>query len=326
MEHYGNLEFATKKELFKFLTENRDKLIAQKKAVKKEADCPVVVKPILVFDPKKTATKADGKMDPVNMDSLKVVCVINTTNFLDSHNDLHLPGIWNKSLQDNKMIMHLQEHDMEFDKIIADGDNLKAYTKRFKWSELGYSYPGETEALIFDSEILRKRNEYMLLQYANGWVRSHSVGMYYVKMDFAINDSDYPNEFEAWNKYYPQIANPEVADERGYFWYVLEAKCVEGSAVPIGSNTCTPTLDNGTNKAIVDCPDCGHEFDYSLIPEEAGMGYVLCPQCQKPVTEACNKPRKNEPLKNGTHNTLKPENQSTSKQIDYKYLLTHLKN
>ena len=83
--------------------------------------------------------------------------------------------------------MHLQEHDMEFDKIIADGDNLKAYTKRFNWSELGYSYKGTTEALIFDSEILRKRNPYMLEQYANGWVRNHSVGMYYVKMDLAIN-------------------------------------------------------------------------------------------------------------------------------------------
>jgi hypothetical protein len=249
MEHYGEIEFTTKKELFKFLSENRDKLIAQKKAVKKEVDCAVIVKPTLVFDPKLAANKAEGDIiDPVNMNSLKVVCVINTTNFLDSHLDLHLPGLWNKSLQDNKMIMHIQEHSMKFDKIIADADNLKAYTKRFKWSELGYSYSGETEALIFESEILRKRNEYMLNQYANGWVRNHSVGMYYVKTDFAINDEDFPNEFEAWNKYYPQIANKEVADERDYFWYVLEAKCIEGSSVPIGSNTATPTLNNETTK------------------------------------------------------------------------------
>lgn len=245
MIHYGNLEFATKKELFKFLVENRDKLIAQKKAVKKEADCPVIVSPIVVTDPK-VSKKAGEKID--NLNSLKVICVINTTNFLDSHNDLHLPGLWTKSLQDNKMIMHLQEHSMEFDSIIADGESLKAYTKRFKWSELGYSYKGETEALIFESDILRKRNEYMLNQYANGWVRNHSVGMYYVKMDFAINDEEWPNEYEAWNKYYPQIANPDVADERGYFWYVLEAKCVEGSAVPIGSNTATPTLETGKNE------------------------------------------------------------------------------
>jgi hypothetical protein len=286
MEHYGNMEFVNKKELFKFLVENRDKLIAQKKAVKKEVDCSVIVKPTLVFDAKIVAKKAEGQMiDPINMDSLKVVCVINTTNFLDSHNDLHLPGLWNKSLQDNKMIMHLQEHDMEFDKIIADGDSLKAYTKRFKWSELGYSYKGETEALVFESEILKKRNEYMLNQYANGWVRNHSVGMYYVKMDFAINDDDFPNELEAWNKYYPQIANQDVADERGYFWYVLEAKCIEGSAVPIGSNICTPTLETG--KEIKEIQEDQPSLDTDI--------------------------------------PLEPDN-FTLKRIDYNYLLTNLKN
>jgi hypothetical protein len=268
------MEFATKNELFTFLADNKEKLIAQKKAVKKEVDCAIIVNPVFVTDPKKKVKKAEGEsIDPVNLDSLKVVCVINTTNFLDSHNDLHLPGIWDKSLKENKMIMHLQEHEMEFDKIIADGDNLKAYTKRYKWSELGYNYEGETEALVFESEILRKRNEFMLNQYANGWVKNHSVGMYYVKMDIAINDEDMPNYYEAWKKYYSQIANKEVADERGYFWYVLEAKCSEGSAVPMGSNTATPTIDNGvksepgqpTHDNIE--PEKSTQIDYSFLIE-----------------------------------------------------------
>ena len=257
------MEFSTKKELFKFLVENKDKLIAQKKAVKKEADCPVIVAPTLVHEA--GATKA---LPVGNKDSLKVVVVINTTNFLDSHNDLHLPGIWNKSVKENKMIMHLQEHDMEFDKIIADGKHLKVYTKTFTWAELGYPFKGTTEALIFESEILKERNEYMLNQYKNGWVRNHSVGMYYVKMDFAINDEEYPNEYEAWNKYYPQIANKELADERGYFWYVLEAKCVEGSAVPIGSNTATPTLETNQPDESTDPniePEKSTQIDYNYL-------------------------------------------------------------
>ena len=238
------MEFATKKELFKFLADNKDKLIATKRAELKKKDMPILVSPTVVFDAKLKAKKEAGEpVDPSNLNSLKVICIINTTNFLDSHQDLHLPGLWNKSLQENKMIMHLQGHEMEFDKIISDGKHLKAYAKKFKWAELGYDYPGETEALVFESEILRKRNEFMLEQYANGWVKSHSVGMFYVKMDMAINDEDMPNYYEAWQKYYPQIVNPEMADERGYFWYVLEAKCVEGSAVPIGSNSATPTLD-----------------------------------------------------------------------------------
>ena len=255
------MEFTTKRDLFKFMTDNREKLIAQRKAVKKDGDCPVIVSPILV-------TNKAMKAVPVK-DSLKVVCVINTTNFLDSHNDLHLPGIWTKSLKENRMIMHLQEHNMEFDKIISDGEQLKAYTKIFTWSELGFPYNGSTEALIFESNVLKSRNEYMLNQYANGWVRNHSVGMYYVKLDMAVNDEEFPNEFDAWNKYYPHIANQDRADELGHFFYVQEAKVVEGSAVPIGSNTATPTLETreplkGTQKHIE--PDKStHKIDYKFL-------------------------------------------------------------
>lgn len=272
MIQFQNMEFATKKELFKFLADNKDKLIAQKRAELKKKDMPVLVDPIIVTDAKHRAIKEAGKpADIASISSLNVVCIINTTNFLDSHMDLHLPGLWNKSLQDNKMIMHLQEHEMDFDKIIADGDQLKAYAKKYKWSELGYDYKGETEALVFESEILKSRNPFMLNQYANKWVKNHSVGMYYVKMDMAINDEEMPNYYEAWKKYYPQIVNPEMADERGYFWYVLEAKCIEGSAVPIGSNSATPTLEpknqplNGTDNILKPSGDTSKEINYEYL-------------------------------------------------------------
>jgi hypothetical protein len=40
-----------------------------------------------------------------------VLCVINTTNWMDSHRMFHIPGIWNKSLKDNPTFkLHLQEH------------------------------------------------------------------------------------------------------------------------------------------------------------------------------------------------------------------------
>jgi len=235
-------KFSTKKELFDFLVENSNSLKAQKKAELKKADC-------FSFSPTIVRSKSDVNKanEPVNVDSidtLKVLIVINTTNLLDGHGDVHIRGIWNKSLSENKMIMHLQEHEMEFSKIIADGAELKASVKDYSWKELGVDFEGKTQALVFESTIEKKRNEFMFNQYANGWVKNHSVGMRYVKFDFAINDEDYPNEFEAWNKYYPEIANKEVADERGYFWYVLEAKVIEGSAVPLGSNFVTPTLDN----------------------------------------------------------------------------------
>ena len=281
METYdhGKKQFGTQKELFDFLFKNKKELTAQKKAVTKYADC-VTLDPVVVYEKPTEAAKGEQENDGAMFDTLRVVVIINTTNFMDCHNDVHFPGIWSKSLAENKMIMHVQEHEMEFEKIISDGKNLKAYTRTYTWKELGYNYPGVTEGLTFDSTIERKRNEFMLNQYKNGWVRNHSVGMRYVKLDMAINDEDYPNEYEAWKKYYPQIANQERADEKGYFWYVTEAKCVEGSAVPLGSNSATPTMS----------------------------------------VEEIDEPQ-NEPPSKAL--TIEPE-QST--HIDFKYLLTHLKN
>ena len=246
MEHYNDKEFKTKKELFEFIIQNKETLIAQKKSVTKQVDCSVALAPVIVKDQKIVNKEEGGNIPDVDVDSLKVVVLINTTNYFDSHRDVHIGGIWKKSLKENTMILHLQEHEMEFDKIIASGEQLKAYTKNYTWAELGYPYEGTTEGLTFESTILKKRNEFMLNQYANGWVENHSVSMRYVKFDFAINDEDYPNEYEAWKKYYPLIANKEDVDQYGYFSYVLEAKVIEGSAVPIGSNRATPTLSNGT--------------------------------------------------------------------------------
>lgn len=268
MERYGQKEFSSKKELFDFLIENKDLLVAQKKSALKTVDCGVIVSPVIVRE-KESANKAEGDIINDKLTELKAVVIINTTNLLDGHCDLHLPGIWNKSLRENKMIMHLQEHEREFEKVIADGKELKAYTKTFTWSELGYKYQGTTEALVFESTILKKRNEFMFNQYMNGWVKNHSVGMYYVKMDMAINDKDYPNEFAAWEKYYPMIANKEKADETGYFWYVLEAKVMEGSAVVLGSNFATPTISTETK----DQPEKSTEK--TIEPEQSTQKDVL---------------------------------------------------
>lgn len=235
--------FETKKELFKFLVENKDILMAQKKAEVKHADGFLYVHSVNK-DGKIKAIKANEPIDTTNINEIKVVAIINTTNLMDSHLDVHMPGIWNKSLQENKMIMHLQEHSMSFSKIIAEGNDLKASVKFFKWSELGFEFEGQTQALVFESTVKRDRNEFMFKQYANGFVKNHSVGMRYVKLLLAINDEDEAGEFEMWEKYISEVANKQTAIDRGYFWVVKEAKVIEGSAVPLGSNFATPTLEN----------------------------------------------------------------------------------
>lgn len=269
MELFDESKYNTKEELIEFLVENKDSIMAQKKAELKHADC-VSFSPVIVRD-KNSANKENEPINTENLFELKVVVIINTTNLMDGHSDVHIPGLWKKSLKENKMLMHLQEHAMKFEKIISDGDNLKAYTKKYNWSELGFSYEGQTEALVFESVIERKRNEFMFNQYANGYVKNHSVGMSYVQMVFCVNDDNYGAEFEAWEKYFPQIANQEAAEDKGYFWAIKEAKVREGSAVPLGSNWATPTLENNKLQPSKDTakkdnePSKDTQIDYEFL-------------------------------------------------------------
>jgi len=239
---FPNKEFQTKEELFKALIENKKELVSIKKSATKNADA-------VSFGYLDTYIKIDTNKEDVqgqmqNPESLNVKVVINTTNFLDSHGDVHVNGIWNKSVKDNVTFLHLQEHEREFDKVITD--SAKGYVQSMAWKKLGLPYEGKTEALIFESTIDKKRNEFMLNQYANGWVKNHSVGMRYVQIELAINtEAEYDKEYKAlWDEFYPIVANKETADERGYFWVVKEAKIIEGSAVVMGSNSATPTLEN----------------------------------------------------------------------------------
>ena len=238
VKEFPDREFESKEDLFKALKENKKQLISLKKSIEKRADSFNYVS---VNSEVKQINKEDNQVI-TNPDKLLVKIVINTTNFLDSHNDLHVNGIWNKSVSDNKAFLHLQEHEREFDKVISD--DALGTIQSLTWKSLGYPYNGKTEALVFESTIEKKRNEFMYNQYANGWVKNHSVGMRYVKIDLAINsESEFDkSEKELWDKYYPVVANKEVADERGYFWVVSEAKIIEGSAVVMGSNSATPTI------------------------------------------------------------------------------------
>ncbi len=235
-------EFSTVKEKIDFLVKNQDKIIAAKKAQMKCADA--VSFGCLAIS--KAGDEVDKANKPVtdDIDQVKVKAVINTTNLMDSHDDVHLPGLWTKSLRENKDIFHDQEHRHGFDSTIADYEDLKAYTQVMTWKELGFKWEGETEALIFDSTVKQERNAFMFGQYKAARVRNHSVGMQYVKIFLAVNDKEYPTEKKVWDKYIDQVVNKDEAEKQGYFFAVTEAKVIEGSAVKRGSNWATPTLEN----------------------------------------------------------------------------------
>lgn len=233
-------------ELFKFLKENKSILIAQKKYEMKRGDAFTLSN--YSVNNKGEVTKGNNPVQE-DVNSLNVSLVINTTNWMDSHSDVHFPGLWKKSLSETKGLYLLQEHSMTFKGIISD--EVQAFTKKMSWASLGLDIPGGTEALIFNASIHKSRNEFMFNEYRLGRVKNHSVGMRYLSMDLAVNDDSkwYVEEKEVWDKYIEQIANKVEAEEQGYFWAVTQAKAIEGSAVPIGSNIITPTLENNNKEA-----------------------------------------------------------------------------
>lgn len=237
------VQFATQKEMFKALVDYRPQLIALKKSAVKFTD-EFNFSTIADVNESGEVTKANNPVMTADLTEIKVKVVMNTTNLLDSHGDVHIKDIWKRSLSRDDRKIHLQEHKQQFDKVISD--DALAYTQTIRWKTLGYEYEGSTQALIFESLVTMKRNKFMFEQYANGWVKQHSVGMQYLDMNMCLkSEENWAKDYkENWEKYYPMVANKEDADQKGYFWAITEAKLVEGSAVLFGSNYATPTLDN----------------------------------------------------------------------------------
>jgi len=226
-----------KEQLYDWLIANKSALIAQKKATIKHADAISFMAPLV--SEKGDVIKSESI--PAEATRIKVRSIINTTKLFDSHQDVHIDQLWNKSLKETRDNYLVNQHNFSFEGIVSD--NVKAFVKQMTWAELGFGgYEGTTQALIYDSVIDKSDSPFMFEKYRRGQVKNHSVGMRYVKIDMAINDDRYEKEFAIWEKYYPIIANKADVDQVGYFWAVTEAKNIEGSAVVKGSNFVTPTI------------------------------------------------------------------------------------
>ena len=224
--------FSTEKAIHAYLAKHGDKVIAIKRASIKHADA---------FAGYETGSVNKAAAIDSPPDIIQVKAVINTTNLYDSHGDVHIDGIWTKSLKENRFIQHLQEHGTRFADVISEGEDLKAYVKTTTFEALNSGYTGKTQALMFDSNVDVSVNSYMHGLYAKGRVNQHSVGMRYIKILTAIDNKDYKEEYENWKKYVDLVANKSDILNK-YFFPVLEAKVIEGSAVTRGSNHVTPTM------------------------------------------------------------------------------------
>lgn len=229
--------FATKKEEIDYLVKHNKEIIEFKKAVVKHTT-PTTTDKESCSTFKALSTSKEHDTDNV----IKRTVIGNTYNWLDSHGDVHLDGTFGKSISERQnKIWHLHDHEQ---KITAKvGNPSKIYEETVAWSDLGVKKAGTTTALMMDSNIRKDYNNLIFQEYKDGNIDQHSVGMYYVKIDFAVNDKDHKAEFKTWNDNIENIGNREKAEELGYFYAVKEAKLVEISAVLQGSNELTPTIE-----------------------------------------------------------------------------------
>jgi hypothetical protein len=229
--------FATKKEEIDYLVKHKKEIIEFKKAVVKHTT-PTTTEAENSSTFKALSTSKENDTDSI----IKRTVIGNTYNWLDSHGDVHLDGTFGKSISERQnKIWHLHDHEQ---KITAKvGIPSKIYEEKIEWSDLGIKKAGTTTALMMDSNIRKDYNNLIFQEYKDGNIDQHSVGMYYVKIDFAVNDKDHKAEFKTWNDNIENIGNREKAEELGYFYAVKEAKLVEISAVLQGSNELTPTIE-----------------------------------------------------------------------------------
>lgn len=229
LKQYPEKRFTDKMDMIRFAKKNMQELLFLKKSEYKTGARAVGI------TAKEIATDIN-----VNTGMVIIKAVINTTNIIDDHLDLHAGGIWNKTVADNPHTYHLQEHERLFSHVISP--KARQYNELTNFNKLGLSIDFHTTANINEFVLERKRNPLMFDRYVNGEVSQHSVGMMYVNLSFAYHDEDDEKELNFFNERLKEAVNPEAAIEHGYFWYVSEAKKREGSAVVFGSNSVTPTL------------------------------------------------------------------------------------
>ena len=232
---FPDKEFGSKLELFKYLKENKDLIISNKKVNKTKSapwKCHV-------------ATKSGNAIKGLSgMEDGFIYPIINTTKIMDSHNDVHADGIWDKSLNEaGANVVYAQNHDLSIGNIIGFQKDVTPFVQMVAWKDLGEEFEGNTQALTYKVKVHDSAPAQAKAIIEDQIPIQNSVRMQYVKIDLALSsdDSDMETENKTFNSNIAGIANKAHAIEQGYFWLVTEAKVIEeGSMVVRGSNSATP--------------------------------------------------------------------------------------
>jgi len=186
----------------------------------------------------------------INDSERTIKAIANTYFYIDSDQDMLIPGCAKKSIADRgplssavAKIKHQADHNLNTRNAVG---RITVLDER--------KYEGN-DVLYFESFIPdTMKGENDLGNYQEGLFDNHSIGFRYKQLELAERDSQEAEWAANWAKYYPMALNPEEADKYGYFYVVKEIELFEISVVSFGMNTLTPYLGSKSkdkNKNII---------------------------------------------------------------------------
>jgi hypothetical protein len=243
---FPNKTFSSKEELFKALKENKDLIIESKKSeIYKSYE-----KGLSIVTSQKSMSKFLEATKSFEMDSDYRYIVVNSSNILDSHGDMHIAGNWEKTVKEQQGKTYLVfDHELKRSEIIAMKKDVSMFTAEIPFKAIGKNYEGNTYALIYKVKKDAIINNDAKAWLDNGHEFEASVRMQYMDIDLAVNsnEKEYEKEKSNYDSFYPLIANKEDHDEINFFWIVKQAKNVmESSLVMFGSNSATGLIQENT--------------------------------------------------------------------------------
>lgn len=232
--------FENKDEMIKELIANKDVIIGNKKSqIYKSCD-----KGQSLNATQENILKALETEKALKLDTDYYYFVVNSSNILDSHRDMHIKGNWDKTAKEQQgKVFLVFDHQLKRSEIVAMKEDIGLITAEVPFTAIGKNYAGKTYVLIYkvkkDKIINNEAKEWL----DKGYSFEASVRMQYMDIAIAVKSSnpDYAKENADYEKFYPMIANiEEFDDEVNYFWVVKQAKNVlESSLVMFGSNSAT---------------------------------------------------------------------------------------
>jgi len=266
---FPDKEFATNEELFAELKANKEFILdAKKSEIQKSCD-----KGTSITCKSLDLLKFTDQLKGIKIDDAFYYIAVNSTKVLDSHNDLHLDGIWNKSVKEQQGKNYLvADHDLSVLSTIARKEHVEMFVAKVPFSMLGKSYDGETQVLVYKVAKSKIQNPTIKEWLDSGDAIEASVRMQYVTVLLCM-DSKNPDDIEEktnYDTYSSQIANKDEFKDIPYYFAIKEAKNVrESSLVVFGSNNVTGLVTSNKIKEVADTITTDEiEAEKSLQTEE----------------------------------------------------------